>query len=551
MSQDNLIRMYETSFREYRELPALTDYFKNETFSYYEVAKEVAKLHMLFSKTGLKKGERIALVGRNNPRWVITYIASLTYGAVIVPLLQDFNDNDINHIISHCEAKLVFAGDIHWDMIDENQLKNVKAVFSLTDFQCVHEKFGTEITSYRENLLSHYRSKYPKGFTINDIAYEEIPDDSVAVISYTSGTTGFSKGVMLTIGNITANVAFAMEKKFHYQGSRVLSLLPLAHIYGCVFDMLTPLSAGSHIVLMGNTPSVKTSLKAMHEVKPHLMCMVPAMMEKIVRRQLLPLAENRMMKLFTKIPVADNVIRTTIRKKLVSSFGGEIMEVNIGGAPLNREVAEFLVQIKFPFTVGYGMTECAPLISYSPHEEYKLGSCGRVIPGIEVHIESDDAQNIQGEIIVKGPNVMKGYFKDPDLTSKTIKDGWLHTGDIGTMDPDGTLYIRGRRESAIILPEGQLIYPEELESRLNVMDCVMESLVLERHGRLVALVVPDYEQADAQGITVSALRDVMKENLKTLNSLIAPFEAVSDIILYPEEFEKTPKKSIKRFIYTN
>lgn len=543
--------MYETSFREYRELPALTDYFKNETFSYYEVAKEIAKLHMLFSKAGLKKGERIALVGRNNPRWVITYIAALTYGAVIVPLLQDFNDNDINHIISHSEARLVFAGDIHWDMIDEGQLKNVKAVFSLTDFQCVYEKFGTEITNYRENLLSHYRSKYPKGFTINDIAYDEIADDSVAVISYTSGTTGFSKGVMLTVDNITANVAFALEKKFHYQGSRVLSLLPLAHIYGCVFDMLTPLSAGSHIVLLGNTPSVKISLKAMHEVKPHLMCMVPAMMEKIVRRQLLPLAENRLMKLFTKIPVADNVIRTGIRKKLLSSFGGEIMEVNIGGAPLNREVAEFLVQIKFPFTVGYGMTECAPLISYSPHEEYKPGSCGRVIPGIEVHIESDDPQNIQGEITVKGPNVMKGYFKDPALTSKTIKDGWLHTGDIGTMDPDGTLYIRGRRESAITLPEGQLIYPEELESRLNVMDCVMESLVLERHGRLVALVVPDYEQADAQGITVSALRDVMKENLKTLNSLIAPFEAVSDIILYPEEFEKTPKKSIKRFIYTN
>jgi len=551
MSQDNIVRMYENSFREYRELPALTDYFKNETFSYYEMAKEVAKLHMLFSKAGLRKGERIVLVGRNNPRWVITYIASLTYGAVIVPLLQDFNSNDINHIITHSEAKLVFAGDLHWDMIDEEQLKNVKAVFSLTDFGCIYERFGTEITGYRENLLSHYRSKYPKGFTINDITYDEVPDDYVAVISYTSGTTGFSKGVMLTIGNITANVSFALGKNFHYPGSRVLSLLPLAHIYGCVFDMLTPIAAGSHITLAGSTPSVKISLKAMHDVKPHLMCIVPAMMEKIVRRQLLPLAEHRLMKLVTKIPVADNVIRTSIRKKLISSFGGEIGEVNIGGASLNREVADFLVQIKFPFTVGYGMTECAPLISYSPHEEYKTGSCGSVIPGMEVHIESDDAQNVPGEIIVKGPHVMTGYFKSPELTQKVLKDGWLYTGDIGTMDPDGTLYIRGRGESVIRLPEGQAIYPEEIESRLNVMDCVMESLVIGRHGKLVALVVPDYEQADAQGITVSGLREVMKENLKTLNSLIAPFEAVSDIILYPEEFEKTPKKSIKRFIYTS
>lgn len=550
MLKDNLIRMYVESFRSHRELPALTDYFKSETFSYYEMAKEIAKLHMLFSKAGLKKGERVALIGRNNPRWVISYIATITYGAVIVPIMQDFGANDINHIINHSEAKLLFAGDIHWDLVDEKQISNVKAVFSLTDFSCISERYSSELTRYQSNILSHYRTAYPKGFTVNDIVYDEISNESVVLISYTSGTTGFSKGVMLTVGNLTANVRFALERKFHSEGSRVLCLLPLAHVYGCAFDMLTPLAAGSHITLLGNMPSPKILTQALDEVKPNLVCIVPAVMEKMVYRQIFPFLEKKAMKLATKIPVADNVIYSTIRKRLIASFGGQITEINMGGAYLNPDVAEFLSMIKFPFTVGYGMTECAPLISYTPCEEYKVGSCGKILPGMEVRIDSPDPANVPGEILVRGSHVMAGYYKDDKATVDAMdQDGWFRTQDIGTVEPDGTIYIYGR-QSAVLTINNKRIYPESIESKLNVMPCVMESLVVERNGKLVALVVPDYEQADAMELSIAGLPEIMHKNLSTLNSLVTPDEQVSDIILYPEEFEKTPKKSIKRYIYT-
>lgn len=551
MRKDNIIRIYEKSFREHRELPALTDYFGRETFSYYETAKEVAKLHMFFSKAGIKKGDRIAIVGRNTPRWAIAHTATLTYGAVCVPILHDFSANDISHLINHSEAKLLFAGDNHWDMVDGNLVKNIRAAISLTDFSCLYERYGNSLTDFQNNILIHYRSAYPKGFTSGDISYGDIPDDTVAVINYTSGTTGFSKGVMLTIGNITANVVFALGHEFHRRNSNVLSLLPLAHTYGCVFDMMTALAAGSHITLLGKAPAPKTLVEAMQDVRPDVICTVPIVFDKIVRKHILPLLDTRLARAASKTTLGDSVVSSGIRKKMMSLFGGEIKEVIIGGTPASREITDLVYRIKFPLTVGYGMTECGPLISYSPNEEYIPGTCGKVVPGMEIRIDSADPQNIPGEILVRGGHVMAGYYRNDEANARAFDaEGWLHTGDIGTLAPDGTLAVRGRCNYMIPAEDGASVCPEEIESRLNIMNCVMESLVVRRNGKLVAFVVPDYEQADSGNLTMSSLKKVMKENLDELNSLLPPFEQVSDIILYPEEFEKTPKKSIKRFIYT-
>lgn len=551
MLKENLIHMCEKSFRDHRELPALTDYFKGETFSYYEMAKEIAKLHMLFDRAGIKKGDHIAVVGRNNARWVIAYVATITYGAVIVPLFQEFRANDLNHYINHSDAKLLFAGDNSWDSVDGKQIRNIKAAFSLTDFSCVYERYGQDLSKFQRNILSHYRTKYPKGFTINDIKYDERDSNSTMSVSYTSGTMGFSRGVMLTVNNFTGNVAFALDRRFHFRGSRVLSLLPLAHSYGCAFDMLAPLAAGSHITLMGSIPATKVFIRAMHDVKPHLICTVPYVVETLVRRQILPIMEKAPIRLISKMPMGGDVVNSAVRKKLMAAFGGEITEVIIGGAPMNTEVAELLQHIKFPFTVGYGMTECAPLISYSPPAEYTIGSCGKVCPGMEAKVDSDDAWNIPGEIMVRGEHVMKGYYKDDKGTAEVFdNDGWMRTGDVGTIAPDGAIYLKGRRYSSINIPGRETVYPEGIEAKLNVLPCVMESLITERDGRLVALVVPDYEQADARLISVSGLAAVMNENLNILNTLVASHERVDEIILFPEEFDKTPKRSIKRYIYT-
>lgn len=551
MLQENLIRMYEASFREHRELPALTDYFKRETFSYYEMAKEIAKLHMLFKEANLKKGDKVALIGRNNPRWVMTYVATITYGAVIVPILQDFNPNDVNHIINHSESKLLFLSDNFWDVIDENQVKDIKAVFSLTDYRCIYERNGESLTRFQANILKHYRTVYPKGFRAEDIAYPDIPNDSVCLLSYTSGTTGFSKGVMLTVNNLTGQVAFCLPKKRHFTGSRILAFLPLAHAYGCAIDMLCSLAAGTHITLLGRIPSPKILLEALAEVKPNVVCSVPLIVEKVVKKQIFPILGKGWMRAALKVPGLDNTIYTTIRKKLIAAFGGQIIEIVIGGAALNAEVEEFLLKIKFPIVVGYGLTECGPLVSYSGHETYKSRSVGAVVaPYMEAKIDSPDPENVPGEILVRGDHVMKGYYKNDKATAEMFnEEGWLMTGDMGTLDSDGMLYIRGRYKTMILLANGQNVYPEEIEAKLNNLRCVMESLIVERDGKLVALVVPDYEQADLEGIVNGGLQKVMDDNLKELNTLVAPYEKVSSIVLYPTEFEKTPKKSIRRYLY--
>lgn len=560
MLQENLIKIYEKSFRENREMSALTDYFKNETFSYYEMAKEIAKLHLVFKKAGIKRGDKIALIGRNNPRWCITYIGTITYGAVIVPILQDFTPADVIHIINHSESRLLFLGDNFWDVIEEDQIRQIEAVFSLTDFHVIYERDGKSLTKFQRDILKNYRSKYPRGFSINDIKYPEVPNDQVILLNYTSGTTGYSKGVMLTANNLTGNVVFAMSavntqtgNRYFQQGGRTLSFLPLAHAYGCAFDFLAPLAVGGHITLLGRIPSPKILLEAMAVVKPTVICCVPMILEKVYRKQVLPMLEKGPMSIAVKIPLLNTAIYSVIRKKLMDAFGGNVAIFIVGGAPMNQETETFLMKIHFPITIGYGMTECAPLISFTPDNEFKSGSCGRYIREmLEVKIDSPDPEHTAGEILVRGEHVMKGYYKNDKDTQKVLDaDGWLHSGDMGTMDPDGTLYIRGRSKTMILSGNGQNIYPEEIEDKLNNMYLVLESLVIDvGEGRLRAMVVPDYEQAEAEGVDKNDLPEIMQNNLKELNTQLAAYERVAEIVLYPTEFEKTPKRSIKRYLYS-
>ena len=560
MLEENLIKIYEKSFRENREMSALTDYFKNETFSYYEMAKEIAKLHLLYKKAGIKQGDKIALIGRNNPRWCITYIGTITYGAVIVPILQDFTPADIIHIINHSESRLLFLGDNFWDVIEEDQIKQIEAVFSLTDFHVIYERNGKALTKFQRDIVKNYRSKYPRGFRANDIKYPDIPNHRLVLLNYTSGTTGYSQGAMIPGNNLPGNVVFAMTAlntqtgtRYFQKGGRTLSFLPLAHAYGCAFDFLAPLAVGGHITLLGKIPSPKILIEAMGVVKPTIICCVPMILEKVYRKQVLPLLEKGPMSIAVKVPLLNTAIYSAIRKKLMDAFGGNVNIFIVGGAPMNQETESFLMKIRFPITIGYGMTECAPLISFTPDNEFKPGSCGRYLKQmLEVKIDSSDPEHTAGEIIVRGEHVMQGYYKNEKDTQKVLDpDGWLHTGDMGTMDPDGTLYIRGRSKTMILSGNGQNIYPEEIEDKLNNMYMVLESLVLDAgNGRLRALVVPDYEQADVEGVDKSELPQIMQDNLKELNAQLAAYERVADITIYPTEFEKTPKRSIKRFLYS-
>lgn len=559
MLSENLIRIYEASFRENAALPALTDYFKGEHFTYLEMGAQIARLHLLFEEAGIRRGDRIALIGRNNPRWCITYIATITYGAVIVPILQDFHPDDVIHIINHSESRLLFLGDTFWDAIEQERIPGIEAVFSLTDLQAIFERGDAKkLTSFQQNGDARFAEAYPHGFGPEQIRYPDIPNERMALLNYTSGTTGYSKGVMLSVNNLTGNVLFARNAintqtgaNYFQREGRTLSFLPLAHAYGCAFDFLAPLAVGGHITLLGKIPTPKILIEAMQRVRPTVICCVPLILEKIYRKQVLPLLEQGPMSLAMKIPLLNTAIRSVIRKKLMDSFGGNVGIFIVGGAPMNQETETFLMEIKFPITIGYGMTECAPLISFTPDNEFKAGSCGRYIAEyIEVRIDSPDPEHTPGEILVRGEHVMLGYYKNEKETAKVLdRQGWLHTGDIGTMDPDGTLYIRGRSKTMILGSSGQNIYPEEIEDRLNNMYLVQESLVLEYDGRLRALAVPDYEQAEAEGVSKEELPAIMENNLRELNKLLAAYEQVASITLYPTEFEKTPKRSIKRYLY--
>ena len=505
MLQENLLKIYETSFRENREMSALTDYFKGETFSYYEMAKEIAKIHLLFKKAGIKQGDKIALIGRNNPRWCITYMGTITYGAVIVPILQDFTPADIIHIINHSESRLLFLGDNFWDVIEEDQIKQIEAVFSLTDFHAIYERDGKSLTKFQRDIVKNYRTKYPRGFSVNDIKYPEIPNDQVVLLNYTSGTTGYSKGVMLTVNNLTSNVMFAATtintqtgQRYFQKGGRTLSFLPLAHAYGCAFDFLAPLAVGGHITLLGKIPAAKILLEAMAVVKPTIICCVPMILEKVYRKQVLPMLEKGPMSIAMKIPLLNSAIYSVIRKKLMDAFGGNVGIFIVGGAPMNQETESFLMKIKFPITIGYGMTECAPLISFTPDNEFKAGSCGRFLKGLlEVRIDSEDPQRVAGEILVRGEHVMKGYYKNDKDTHKVLdEEGWLHTGDMGYLTDDGFLYVLGRFKSLLIASDGEKYSPEGMEEAIADASRLIDQIIVHNNQNpyTVAIVVPNRDE---------------------------------------------------------
>lgn len=552
---DHILKIYQNSFRNNWDLPALTDYGSQEVMTYADFARRIARLHLFYRQMGLKPGDHVALLGKNSASWVVMFIGTITYGATIVPILADFNPHDAQHIVNHSDARVLFVNSSIWETLDFEEMPELQAVVSLDTRQILAER---AVESHQipsriiRNLTRKFKATYPKGFRREDVVYPEIDAGNTAILNYTSGTTGFSKGVMLTYDNIAGNVGYGIASRLHYEGSRALSFLPLAHAYGCAFDMLVPLAVGTFITIFGKTPTPKLLLKAFSEVKPNLVICVPLILEKIYRKQIVPMITKRAIRWALAVPFIDNAIYAKIRNKLVEAFGGRFEEVIIGGAPLNSEVEQFLYRIKFPFTVGYGMTECGPLISHTPWRSFVQGSCGRTLPCMESKIMgSKNPETEPGEICVRGQDRMKGYYKAPDVTAAAIDDeGWLHTGDMGTRAADGTLFIKGRYKTMILSASGQNIYPEEIEAKLNNMPYVAESLVVERGKGLTAIVYPDYERMDADKVDMQALPELMEANRNELNGLVAPYERVDRIQLIPHEFEKTPKKSIKRYLYS-
>ena len=550
---EDLLTVYQNSFRNYWALPALTEYGSQEILTYGEFARRIARIHIFYQQMGLRRGDKVALLGRNSATWVTFFMATITYGATIVPILSDFNANDSQHIINHSEATLLIVANSIWETLDYEQLPMVRAVLSLDTRLVLAERpregHPTAEKAIR-NLTRRFRAVYRNGFGPENICYEPTAKDAMAILNYTSGTTGFSKGVMLTYDNVAGNVMYGVESKLHYEGSRALSFLPLAHAYGCAFDMLVPLATGSFVTIFGKTPTPVLLMKALSQVRPNLVVCVPLILEKIYRKMIVPMITRRAIRWALAVPFVDSAIYAKIRNRLIDAFGGCFEQVIIGGAPLNSEVEEFLYKIKFPFTVGYGMTECAPLISYTSWREFVPTSCGHVMPNMEVKISgSPNPEEIPGEICTRGQNRMTGYYKNPDATEAAIDtDGWLHTGDMGTVT-DGTIFIRGRYKTMILSASGQNIYPEEIEAKLNNMPYVNESLIVERGKGLTAIVYPDYDRMDADKIDINALTPLMETNRVELNKLVAPYEKVDRIQLIPHEFEKTPKKSIKRYLY--
>lgn len=551
---EDVLGIYERSFRDNWALPALTEYGSEEILNYGEVARRIARLHLFYKQMGVKPGDKVALLGKNSVTWVICFMGTITYGATIVPVLADFNAHDAQHIINHSDATLLFVSQSLWETYDFDQMPQLKAVISLETRQVLAERTGKGdgfVDKIIRNLTRKFRSVYRNGFKPEDVKFASVDKDATAIINYTSGTTGFSKGVMLTFDNVCGNVVFGIRSKLHFEGSRALSFLPLAHAYGCAFDMLVPLATGTFITLFGKVPTPRLLLAALAQVRPNLVVCVPLILEKIYRKQIVPMITRRAIRWALAVPFVDTAIYAKIRNKLVDAFGGCFEEVIIGGAPLNGEVEAFLYKIKFPFTVGYGMTECGPLISYTPWREFVPGSCGQTLPNMESKVNSDDPTSVPGEVCVRGQNRMKGYYKNPAVTREVIdSDGWLHTGDMGTRGTYGTLSIKGRYKTMILSASGQNIYPEEIEAKLNNMPYVNESLIVERGKGLTAIVYPDYERMDADGIEVSQLTELMERNRQDLNGLVAPYEKVDHIQLTPHEFEKTPKKSIKRYLYS-
>ncbi len=544
----SLIQYIQDSIRNNWENLALTD-FNGVSYQYRDIARKVAKLHLLYEHAGIKRGDKIALCGKNSSQWAVAFLATMTYGAVAVPILHEFKPDNIHHLVSHCDARLFFTDDAIWENLDPASMTKLEGVVNLSDFSLLMSR-NTRLKEARQRLNELFGKKYPERFTPEDVVYSKEKESDVAVINYTSGSTGFSKGVMLSYESLWSNIRFCIDGvTFLKPGDGIVCMLPLAHMYGLIVEFIHPFVKGCHIYFLTRVPSPKIILDAFATVRPKLIVTVPLIIEKIVKTKVFPLLDKPLMKVLLHVPFIDDKLLEKIKKGLTEAFGGNVQEIIIGGAGLNKDVETFLRRIGFPYTVGYGMTECGPLVAYAPWDIQRMGSCGKIVDRMDCRIESPDPENTPGELWVKGANVMKGYFKNQDATDAVMKDGWMNTGDLCTMDKDGYIYIRGRNKNMILGPSGQNIYPEEIEQKLNNMPYVAESIVIDGDGKLVALIYPDMDQATKDGIPMDNMENIMNENIKTLNKELPAYSQLSKVKIYYQEFEKTPKRSIKRYLY--
>lgn len=540
------------SIKDNWDLDALTDY-NNGTLQYKDVARIIEKLHIIFEYSGVEKGDKIALCGRNSARWGAAFFAILTYGAVAVPVLHEFRPEQVHDIVNHSEAKLLFAGDQVWPQLNADAMPGLEGIIKLTDYSLLVSRTD-KVTYAREHLNQLFGERYPMNFRQQHVAYHEDKPDELAIINYTSGTTSNSKGVMIPYRALWSNLEFAREALGTQMkaGDNVISILPMAHMYGMAFEFIFEFCIGAHIYFLGKIPSPVVLFKAFAEIKPTIIIAVPLVIEKIIRKAILPKLQTPKMKMLLKLPVISQKIKEKVCQQLRAAFGGQYYEVIVGGAAFNREIEDFLHDIGFNYTVGYGSTECAPIIAYEDWKRFAPGSCGKAAPRMEIRIDSRDPQNEVGEILVRGTNVMLGYYKNEEATRETLDaKGWYHTGDLGVMDAAGNLYIKGRSKNMLLGASGQNIYPEEIEDKLNSLPMVNESIVIQKDEKLYGLVYPDFETIKKMDLQENDLTSIMEENRQALNAQLPAYAQLSGIRIYHEEFEKTPKKSIKRFLYTD
>ncbi len=548
-NEKSFIALIEKSIKKNWDSDALTDY-KGVTYQYKDVARKIEKIHILLEESGVKPGDKIAVCGRNMSHWGVTFLSVVTYGAIIVPILHEFKPDQVHNIVNHSEAKLLFVGDVVWEGLDESAMPTLEGIVQINDFSVLVSR-SEKLTYAREHLNAMFGQKFPKNFRKEHISYYKDNPDELLVLNYTSGTTSFSKGVMIPGKAIWSNIMFASRVFNMKAGDRLVSMLPMAHMYGLAFEFLFEFCSGCHIFFLTRMPSPKIILQAFAEVKPTLVIAVPLIIEKIIKKNVLPKLETPTMKFLMHVPLVSDKIMEKVREELMKAFGGNFYEIVVGGAAFNQEIETFMRNMQFPYTVGYGMTECAPLIAYEDWKKFKAGSCGKPVDRMEVKILSRDPQNIPGEIICRGDNVMLGYYKNEEATREVIdEEGWLHTGDLGVMDEEGNITIKGRSKNMLLGPSGQNIYPEEIEDKLNNMPYVNESIIIQAlDGKLAALIYPDFELAFANGMTEKGVEELMEANRVELNKQIAAYEQIARVKIYHEEFEKTPKKSIKRFLY--
>lgn len=546
---NSLINAIKASITTNWEIPALAD-FKGKSFTYGGLGRRIAEIHILYKAAGLKPGDRIALCAKNSAEWAAAFLAGLTYGAVVVPLLHEFHPDNIVHLVAHSEARLLFTEESIASRLDVEKMPALEGIVLLGSLETPLSR-NAKLAEAPAQMEEIFNAVYPDGFSAKSLTYADPAMENLALINYTSGSTGNSKGVMLSYKNLWSNIDFALRNiPFLRHGDGMLSMLPLAHMYGLVFEFLFPLCRGCHITFLGRVPSPKVVLEAFAEVKPQLVITVPLVIEKIVRTRVFPELKKGLPKFLVSVPGLRQIVYSKVKKQLLDAFGGELKELILGGAALTADVEEFLRKIKFPFTIGYGMTECAPLVTYEWWETQRPHSCGRIVDGMEAKIASPDPANTPGVLFVKGDNVMQGYYKNPEATAEALSDdGWLNTGDICTMDSDGYIYIRGREKTMILGSSGQNIYPEEIEVVLNDLPLVGESIVVDRNGKLVALVHPDYDKALKQGLTPKQTEEKVLALRSELNRRLPTYATVSAFEIHPEEFEKTPKHSIRRFLY--